>query len=148
MRKIIPSVVVGCVLGILVVAPFLDRSIPYTRENGRVEPVDSSEIVRGKEVEVVFDAIVWRRCPGRATRHIIDGAGIDHDYATHVAIIPTLTHDDPIFRIRFILPMSTPEALGKDWHFYADMEYWCNWTQRLIWPIRERTPIVPFRPVR
>jgi hypothetical protein len=146
-RRLI-SPTVGAIIGWLVVGPALDRTPPYTRSGGMIVPAPpETEIVRGRSVQVMYDVKIWRRCPGKVTRHIIDGATIDHDYASKEALVFGQAKDDPVFRQEFILPMSTPQAVANDWQYYADIDYYCNWTQH-IYPIKERTPTINFRVVR
>lgn len=141
-RRIVPAALVGIIFGMYVVEPILDRSPPFVRSGGAIEPVNPT---RGKEVEISYNVVIYRRCPGKIVRHVIDGAGMDHDYVSHEAMIVHQEKDDPTFKIKFILPGSTDAALKKPWTYYVDAEYRCNWTQS-IWPIHERTPPITFLP--
>lgn len=135
--------VVGILLGVFVIVPVIDRGDPYERFNGRIIPNTPS---RGQEVTIEFDAKIWKRCPGKATRHVIDGNGADHDYKPHEAFIYDLPQADPVLRVKFVLPSTNDKSIEKDWEYYVDLEYYCNWTQRYIYPIKSRTPSIWFRP--
>lgn len=132
-------------VGIFVVEPLFDRTEPYQRIEGRIVAPNGGIPKRGTEVEVEYSTKVIRRCPGKATRHVIDGNGMDHDYKPHPATIVGLPKDEPTYSITFVLPSTNDKSVEKDWEYYSDLEYYCNWTQWYIFPIRSKTPTIKFR---
>jgi hypothetical protein len=142
------SAIIGVVVGVTTITPLIDRAAPYKRTTGKITPADGyHEIERGGLVAVNYDTVVWRRCPGDAVRHVIDGNGLDHEYAPHAAAIYDQPQDNLGFTIQFSLPIANDKSLEKDWVYFVNMRYWCNWTQK-IWPIYEQTPKIYFRPTK
>lgn len=87
----------------------------------------------GQAVTITWSAIEKRNCDGVVVPRVIDNAGRVFEYAH----IPTVYHDLLIpgarsFSKSLVLPLGM--APGKA-RYEAVVIRWCNWAQRLIWPM-------------
>jgi len=136
----------GFLLGTLVIAPIIiavgDRRDPIDFIDGRMVP---KNVYPGQVVEVHWYAERKRAgCDGEFSRRIIDAAGKIHDFLIEPETAPkkllVIGKPEKIPRT-FLLP----DGMVPGRAYYTPRgHFWCNWLQKMLWPMELDAPWVPF----